>query len=49
MVVMSADATQAQVDHMLTVGAKAYLTKPIDVKEFLGVVGKMLDRGDGKE
>jgi PAS domain S-box-containing protein len=41
-VVMSADATPGQIEHMLAAGARAYLTKPIDVKEFLKVVGEML-------
>ena len=41
-VIMSADATQHQVEHMLSVGANAYLTKPINVKEFLTMVGEML-------
>ncbi|MHB8776619.1 MAG: ATP-binding response regulator, partial [Anaerolineales bacterium] len=41
-VIMSADATTDQIEHMLAVGANAYLTKPIDVKEFLKMVGEML-------
>ena len=41
-VVMSADATPSQIEKMLAAGAQAYLTKPIDVKEFLKVVGEML-------
>lgn len=42
-IIMSADATKGQVDHMLSVGAAAYLTKPIDVREFLNIVGEMLE------
>lgn len=41
-VVLSADATHSQIERMLAAGANAYLTKPIDVKEFLNVVGEML-------
>jgi PAS domain S-box-containing protein len=41
-VVMSADATHGQIERTLAAGANAYLTKPIDVKEFLKVVGEML-------
>ena len=42
-VVMSADATHAQIERMLAAGANAYLTKPIDVRQFLDVVGRILD------
>ena len=41
-VVMSADATPNQIEKMLAAGARAYLTKPIDVKEFLKVIGEIL-------
>ena len=41
-VVMSADATHAQIERMLAAGANAYLTKPIDVRQFLDVVGRIL-------
>ena len=41
-VVMSADATQHQIERALAAGARAYLTKPIDVKEFLKLVGETL-------
>ena len=33
-VVISADATEQQVDRLLSAGARCYLTKPIDVAEF---------------
>jgi CheY-like chemotaxis protein len=39
--VISADATASQKEHMLAAGARAYLTKPLDVKRFLSVI----DRG----
>jgi CheY-like chemotaxis protein len=45
-VVISADATKAQIQRLLDAGAKAYLTKPIDVQQFVQVVGEMLgERG----
>ena len=37
-VVISADAMPAHVNELLALGAKGYLTKPIDVKEFLEVI-----------
>ncbi|KAF0108989.1 MAG: histidine kinase [Anaerolineaceae bacterium] len=45
-VVMSADATQRQIEKMLAAGANAYLTKPIDVKEFLKMIGEILGSKD---
>ncbi len=41
-VMMSADAMPHQIEKMLAAGAQSYLTKPIDVKEFLKVVGDVL-------
>lgn len=41
-VVISADATAAQIERLLTTGARSYLTKPIDVKEFLVTVDTIL-------
>lgn len=41
-VVMSADATRGQIDRALAAGAQNYLTKPIDVKEFLRMIGEIL-------
>jgi PAS domain S-box-containing protein len=43
-VMISADATQAQIERLLAAGADEYLTKPLDVKRFLEVVEAMLDR-----
>ena len=37
-VIVSADATPAQVKRLLAAGARAYLTKPIDVQELLAVI-----------
>jgi PAS domain S-box-containing protein len=42
--VISADATASQKERMLAAGARAYLTKPLDVKRFLSVI----DRGLGQ-
>jgi signal transduction histidine kinase/ActR/RegA family two-component response regulator len=41
-VILSADATTSQVQRLLGVGAHEYLTKPIDVQEFLDVVDAAL-------
>lgn len=41
-VVISADALPAQVDKMMTLGSRKYLTKPIVVREFLDVMNEML-------
>jgi signal transduction histidine kinase/ActR/RegA family two-component response regulator len=41
-VVLSADATEKQIEHLLADGATAYITKPIDVAEFLRVVNELL-------
>lgn len=45
-VILSADATRRQIDHLLGVGARAYLTKPLDVRAFLAVVDEHL--GDNR-
>jgi len=41
-VVLSADATPAQIERLLGAGARAYLTKPLDVNEFLHTLDTML-------
>jgi len=41
-VILSADATQSQVQRLLGVGAREYLTKPIDVRQFLSVIDAQL-------
>ncbi|MBC7896884.1 MAG: PAS domain S-box protein [Cytophagaceae bacterium] len=46
-VVVSADATKASLDRLHIVGANAYLTKPLDVDEFLEVVERFLPHGPG--
>jgi CheY-like chemotaxis protein len=37
-IVISADATARQVDRLMAAGARAYLTKPLDVEQFLRVL-----------
>lgn len=41
-VVVSADATPAQIKRLLSAGARAYLTKPIDIAEFFQVIDEAL-------
>lgn len=41
-VVLSADATPGQIDRLLAVGAHAYITKPLEVKQFIGVLDSVL-------
>jgi PAS domain S-box-containing protein len=41
-VIISADAMQHQLDQMMKSGARNYLTKPLDVKSFLKVVGQYI-------
>ena len=42
--VISADATSIQMQRMLETGARAYLTKPLDVKRFLSVLDEGLSQ-----
>lgn len=41
-VILSADATRRQIDHLLALGARAYLTKPLDVRAFLSMLDDQL-------
>ena len=41
-VVVSADATPAQINRMLKAGAYAYLTKPLDIQQFLTIIDEIL-------
>ncbi len=43
-VILSADATPAQTTSLLQAGAHAYLTKPLSVTQFLGVLYELLAR-----
>ncbi len=40
-VIISADATAGQIKRLMTAGARAYITKPIDVYEFLKVIDQI--------
>ncbi len=43
-VVISADATRDRAARLLASGARAYVTKPLDVREFLGILDDLLGR-----
>jgi signal transduction histidine kinase/CheY-like chemotaxis protein len=47
-VMVSADVTPGEVQRLLDAGAEAYLTKPLDVRQFLDVVDRQLARAPGK-
>ena len=40
-VVLSADVSRRQIDRLLRLGARRYLTKPIVVDELLGVIDEL--------
>jgi len=40
-VIISADATSRQVERLMAAGARGYLTKPIDLQEFLRVINEI--------
>lgn len=42
-VVMSGDATPSQIERLLVLGARNYLTKPFEVEPFLAVVDEVLE------
>ena len=44
-VIVSADATAHQMANLMDAGAFAYVTKPLDVHEFVAVVRRALDEG----
>jgi CheY-like chemotaxis protein len=46
-VVISADATQSAVQELLSLGADAYLTKPLDLDEFLRTLESFLPDPQG--
>jgi CheY-like chemotaxis protein len=41
-VMVTADATPRQIDRLLDAGARAYLTKPLDVEGFLALLDDVL-------
>ncbi len=41
-IILSADATPGQIERLLAAGARAFLTKPIDVRRFLAVLGEQM-------
>jgi CheY-like chemotaxis protein len=45
-VIVSADAMQANVEAASGAGASRYLTKPVSVTEMLGVIDEVLDRAE---
>ena len=45
-VVLSADATRGQVERLLKAGARAYLTKPFDLEEFLKLLDETVGTSD---
>jgi PAS domain S-box-containing protein len=46
-VIISADATHDQVQRLMTLGAAAYLTKPLDVKRFVQLIEELLKAEEG--
>jgi CheY-like chemotaxis protein len=45
-IVVSADATETSIRQALAAGATHYLTKPVNVPQFLGALDDMLDQLD---
>lgn len=43
-VIVSADATERQIERLLAEGATGYLTKPLDLQELLATIGAALDQ-----
>jgi CheY-like chemotaxis protein len=48
-VVVSADATSASIERLRAAGADAYVSKPLDVDEFLRAVEQFLDARDARD
>jgi CheY-like chemotaxis protein/two-component sensor histidine kinase len=47
-IVLSADATQGQITRLLQAGARHYLTKPLDVRQFLNLLDEILMSTEAK-
>ena len=48
-IIISADATAPQIKRLLSAGARAYLTKPLDITEFFRVIDDALGSAAAKE
>ena len=48
-VILSADATPGQVQRLLAAGARAYLTKPLDVRQFLALLDEILSASEAPD
>ena len=48
-VVISADATSKQIEKLIAAGARDYLTKPLDVQQFLDTLDKFLREAPATE
>jgi CheY-like chemotaxis protein len=46
-VVISADATAASSERMISKGVSAFLTKPLDIQEFVGTLERLLPQASG--
>jgi CheY-like chemotaxis protein len=46
-IMVSADATQGQIERLREMGATAYVTKPLDVRRFLELIGETLAPDEG--
>jgi hypothetical protein len=43
-VVVSADATPGQIERLIAMGAQAYLTKPLDIKQLMHQIEELLNK-----
>ena len=48
-VVLSADATERQIERMRKAGAYCYLTKPLDVRAFWRVIRQVFNDGESEQ
>lgn len=48
-VVLSADASEKRIKRLLRLGARNYLTKPLDIRHFLDVIAANLKTGSGAQ